>query len=105
MQQETSFDFALFKVVDELLIFLGAERGRDERLGFTACEQRRAVYAWQPTYFRRDRTNLGEPPSIRTPALVKNIVAENHLLQVVEDQFGHGALFRLIFGVQLRHFL
>ena len=45
MQQETSFDFALLEIVDELLVFFRTERGGNERLRLTAREQRRTVNA------------------------------------------------------------
>src|SRR6185369_7249182 len=105
VQQETAFDFAFLEIVDELLVFLGAESRRNERLRLAAGEKRRAVYAWQPADFGCDRTNLGEPPAIGTPPLVENIVTEDHLFELIEDQFRHRASFGLIFRIRLDNFL
>src|SRR5215510_12592836 len=101
VQQEATFDFAFLQVVDELLVFLRAESCRHKRLRLTACEQRRSVHAGQPANLSRDWTNLGKSPPIRTPSFIENVVAEDGLFEVIEDQFGHRALFRLIFRVRL----
>src|SRR6185503_2134047 len=87
VEQKAAFDFALLQIVDELLVFLGAESCRNERLRLAAREKRRAVHAWQPADFRGDRTNLRKPSPIGTPPLVENIVAEDHLFELIEDQF------------------
>ena len=55
VEQETTLDFALLEVVHELLVFFGAERRGNERLGFTTRKQGRTMNAWQPTHFTGDR--------------------------------------------------
>ncbi len=77
MQQEAALDLAFFEIVHELLVFFGTECGRDERLRFTAGEQRRTVDSRQPADFASNRSNLREPASVRTATLVENIVAED----------------------------
>src|SRR5215213_706883 len=105
MQQEASFDFPFLQVVDELLVFFGTERRRYECLSFTARKERRAVNPWQPANFGRDRTYLGKPSSIRTPAFIQYVVAENSFFEIIEDQFGHGAPLGLIVRIRLGNFL
>ena len=104
MEQEASLDFALLEVVHELLVFLGSERRRDQRLRLTASEKRRTVNARQPTNFAADRTNFGEPATIRTATFVENIVAEDRLFQMIEDLFRHLPFLRLIFRIRLDNF-
>src|SRR5689334_10995588 len=77
MQHEPPFHFAFLQVVNELLVFLGAESGGDHRLRLAAREKCRAVDAREPTNFGSDWTNFGESSSIRTSSLVEDIVAKD----------------------------
>ncbi len=93
MQHETLFVFANQRVHD-LFILTGAERGHNQRLGFTACEQGRTVCARQNSDFRDNRTNGFSVAAIDTGAFLQD-TATNHsgfqLEEGVADSFlGYG---------------
>ncbi len=76
--------------LDALLVFLGAEGGGDQRLGLAAGEQRRAVGAGQHADFDGDRADLVERAAVRTPAILQHLVAEDPLLELIEQLAGFG---------------
>ncbi len=83
MQQERFFVGALQRV-DELLVLAGAERGDDQRLGFTAGEERRAVCARQHADFRDDLPHGGEVAAVDALAGVENVPAHDLGFQLLE---------------------
>src|SRR5229473_1208036 len=56
VQKEATLKLAFLQVVDELFVFLRAERRRDQGLGFTTRKQRRAVRARQPSDVADDQS-------------------------------------------------
>src|ERR1700704_81369 len=96
MEQKAAFDFALFQIVHELLVFFCAQRSCDNGLGFAASEKRRTVSARQPTHFAADRPDLREAPAIGSATFIQNVIAEDVLLEMIEYLFGHQAQFGLI---------
>ena len=84
--------FAGLQQLDALLVVLGAEGDGDQRLRLAAREQGRAVGAGQQAGFDRDGADLVERAAIGTAALVEHLVAEDLLLEQVEDLARFGAL-------------
>ena len=80
--------FARLQQFDALLVFLGAEGDGDQRLGFAAGEQGRAVGARQHAGLDGDGPDLVEGAAIRTAVLLQHLVAEDPLLQRVVDLGG-----------------
>src|SRR6185312_11163194 len=93
VEQEAALDLALLDIIHKLLVFFSTERGGYNRLGFTASEKSRAVNAWQPADFAADRAYFREPATIGAAAAIKDIVAENGFLQIVEHLLGHLPFF------------
>ena len=84
MQHESLVGFA-FEQIHALVVIGGSERGRDQRLRFAAGEHGRTVSARQKARFDPDRTDLVELALVGTFALVKNLIAEDLFLQLVEQ--------------------
>ncbi len=85
MQHEALGGFARLQQLDALLVVLGAQRHRDQRLRFAAREERRSVRARQHAGFDGDGPDLVEGAAIRTPAVVEHLVAEDALLERVDS--------------------
>ena len=101
VQHEALGGFRGIQQLDALLVVLGAERGGDQRLRFAAGEQRRAVGARQHADFDVDLADFVELAAVRTAAVLQHLVAEDALLQAIEQFLGFGLLF---FGERLRGF-
>jgi hypothetical protein len=69
---------------DLLLVLLGPERGSDQRLCFSAREERRAVGARQERHLRADRPRLGRLATIHPDALLEDHPPDFLLLELVE---------------------
>ncbi len=93
MQHEALGGFGEIEHLDALLVVLGAERDGDQSLRLAAREQRRAVRAGQHAHFAIDIADFVERAAIRTAVRLQHLVAENALLQHVEQLFGFGLLF------------
>ena len=65
------------KQLNALLIVLGAERGGDQGLGFSAGEQRGAVRARQHADFDVDLADLVEFAAVGTAAVLEHLFAED----------------------------
>ena len=70
------------QAVDVLFVFAGAERGNDNRLRFTAGEQRRTMGARQDADFGNDRTHLVEVTTVDAALGVEDVPANDLRLQV-----------------------
>ena len=70
--------------VDELLVFAGAERGDDERLGLAAGEQRRAVGARQDADFGHDRAHRLDVAAVDARAGVEDVPAHDLGFELLE---------------------
>ena len=92
MQQETASDFALFQIVDELLVFFCSQGRGNERLGFTTREKRRTVNARQPADFGGDGPDFRKPAAVWTatvefwplPSITKRCRSADPALAAVE---------------------
>ena len=74
----------------ELLRVLGrAERGQDQRLGFAAAEQRRAVGAGQKARVAGNRPDVVKAAAVHPFPAVQNQTAHGLLLHVVKRVFEH----------------
>src|SRR5207253_7294575 len=82
---EAAFDFARLQAIEILHVLRSAERRGHQGLRFAARKERRTVRARQPTDFNRNRANFGEAAAIGTAAVVENIIAEDALLEHVEE--------------------
>ena len=80
VQHEALLGFA-FKAFETLHVVAGAERGCNQRLGFTASEDGAAVGARQNAGFDPDFANLIESASIGTALVIDHLIAENALTQ------------------------
>ena len=80
MQHEAALLLALV-ALHPLRVVGGAERGGDERLGFAAGEQRRAVHAREHAGLDRDWADLVEGAVVGADAVVEHLVAEDLLAQ------------------------
>src|SRR5215471_6232666 len=78
VQHETLFGFA-FKFLYPLHVIGRAQGGGDQRLGFAASEDGRAVCAGQHADFNRDGTNFIERAPIRAAPFVRDLITENPL--------------------------
>src|SRR5712691_10586385 len=74
--------------LDALLVILGAERSGHHGLGFAAREQRGSVGAGKHADFALDVADLVELAPVGTPAVLQHLVAEDALLEHVEELFG-----------------
>src|SRR3546814_11954750 len=83
--------------VDHLLGFLGAERGRADRLGLAPGEQRRTMRARQELNHRLDRTDLGGVASVDALAVLQDGGADNLGLELF-DELHRGHLVLRAFG-------
>ena len=83
VQQERLLVGALQRV-DALLVLAGAERGDDQRLGFTAGEQRRAVGARQHADFGDDRAHGLEVAAVDALAGVEDVPANDLGFELLE---------------------
>ena len=85
MQHEALGRLARIEQLDALLVVLGAERDGHQRLRFAARKQRRAVRARQHAHFAGDLADFVERAAIRTAVRLQHLVAEDALLQAVEN--------------------
>src|SRR6185437_2105983 len=85
VQHEALGGFAQVEHFDPLLVILGAKRGRDQSLRFTAREDGGAVRARQNPYFAGDGANLIERPAIRAATIFQHLVTEDPLLKIIES--------------------
>ncbi len=83
VQHEALLGFA-FEGLQPLHVVAGAQRGGDQRLGFAASEDRRAVSPGQHADFNPDIANLIELAAIGTALLFDHLLAEDLLAQQVE---------------------
>ena len=68
------------RLVHNLLVELGAERGRGQALGFATSEDGRAMRTGQVIYFRPDRADFGELAAIETHPLLDHHITNGLLL-------------------------
>ncbi len=94
MQQE-AFLVHAGEAVDILLVFAGAEGRNNDRLGFTAGEERRTVRARQNADFGNDRANGRQVAAVDAALGVENVPANNLGLKVLEDS---ADFFRRVLG-------
>lgn len=92
--------------VNDLLVLLGAQRGHDQRLGFTAGEQGAAVRARQHAQAHADGTHGAGVATIDTRFAVQDLAADDGRFQREQDVVdGDGVRRRLALlgggGVQL----
>ena len=95
-----------FIALQPLSIVLGAECGRNQGLGFTACKQRRAVHAGQNFGLDGDFTNLVEGAAIGTDPLLGHLLAEGALAEqfiIVRQLLLGGWIRALLVGGQFGH--
>jgi ribosomal protein L3 len=86
MEHEMLLELALDRV-DQLLVLGGAE-GRDHQgLGLAAGEQRRAMGAGQHADFGQDRADGFGVAAVDPKASVKNVVADDVRLELLEQPF------------------
>ena len=78
--------------VDDLLVLAGAERGDDERLGFAAGEQRRAVGARQDADLGDDRPDRLGVAAVDARLAAQDRAAHDVLFQVLEELAGQACL-------------
>ena len=71
--------------VDHLLGVLGAERGRADRLRFTAGEQRRTVCARQEVHHRLDRTDLRGGTTVDARAILEDRATDDLALELLDE--------------------
>ena len=83
--------------IQPLLVFLGAEGQRRQRLRLAAREERRAVHARQQSDFAGDLANFVERAAIRAALAVQDVVAENVLAQALKCALGELALLFVFF--------
>ena len=95
VQHEALGDFARLQQLDALLVVLGAQRDRHQRLRFAAREQGRTVGARQNAGFDGDLADLVERAAVGTPVVLEHLVAEDALAQRFEALSG---FFPLLFG-------
>src|SRR5215467_7339401 len=86
-----------FERLDLLGVVVGAERAGDERLCFTAGEDRRSVRAREDAGFDPDRPDLVELAAVEADAVRQHLFAKDFLLELLENRLGIGAPFRLGF--------
>ena len=75
VQHEAPVAFAL-DALDLLLVVRGAQRGRDERLGFAAGEDGGPMHAGQDADFGPNVSYLDEPATVETLSTLEDLVAE-----------------------------
>ena len=74
-----------FQRIDELLVFAGAQRGDDKRLGLAAREQRAAMGARKHADFRDDRTHGLEIAAVDAQAGFDHGAAHHAAFQFLEQ--------------------
>ena len=82
--QQEGFLVGAGQRVDILLVFAGAERGDDNRLGLAAGEQRRTMRARQDADFRLDAAHGLQVAAVDARAGVQDVPAHDLGLQVLE---------------------
>ena len=82
------------QAVDHLLGFLGAERGRADRLGLAAGEQGRAVGARQEADHRLDRADLAGGAAVDALALLEDGGADDLGLELLDQLVGGHLVLR-----------
>ena len=91
VQHEALGGLARLEQFDALLVVLGAEGDRDQRLRFAAGEEGRTVGARQNAGFDGDVADFVERAAIGTAAMLEHLVAEDALLESVEALLGFRA--------------
>ena len=84
VQHEALEGFARLQQLDALLVVLGAERDRNQRLRFAAREQGRTVGARQNARFDPDLADFVECAAIGTAVVLQHLIAEDALLEGFE---------------------
>src|ERR1700691_5734052 len=97
VQHEALFGFA-FEALETLHIIAGAERGRDQGLGFSASEDGAAVHPWEDSDFDPDLADLVEFTSIGTALVVDNLITEDALAQLLVILFQLRLVGCIVFG-------
>ncbi len=87
---------------DLLLVVGGAERRGDERLRLAAGEDDRAVHARQDARLDPDRPDLVELAAVEADAALEHLVAQNLLLQALEDALRLALALRVFLAERLR---
>jgi len=97
MDHEGLFRLAVQSVHD-LSVLGRAQGGGDQRLGFAAGEQRRAVGAGHDPHLDVDGPDLLGAPAVGPRALHQDLLAEDLFLQFLEDAAEQDLLFLLFLG-------
>ena len=88
--------------VNDLLVLLGAERGNDQRLRFTAGEQGTAVRTRQNAQADVDGTYRAGVPTVDAGLAIQNLLTDDFTLQRKQDvvnQYGIRRFFAVGFGL------
>ncbi len=99
VQDELFFALAAGVGIKFLRVFGRAEGGQDQRLGFAAAEQGRAVRPRQEAHLARQRANIFKSPAIHPLLAVQNQTTHGLLLEVIRRVTEHelGDFFRAEF--------
>ncbi len=91
MQQET-LPILAGERVDDLFVLAGAEGGNDERLGFAAGEQHRAMGSRQEPDLAIDRPHRLRVAAVDPRSIAQDGAAHDLLLDVLEQLEGEGTV-------------
>ena len=83
MQHEAVF-YVAFERIDDRCVTQRTERRNDDRLRFTAREQRRTVGLRQNADFDRNRPDLAQVASVDPRFAVQHALADDLLLELAE---------------------
>ena len=89
MQHEAFRRLAEVEHLNPLLVVLGSQSHRNQRLGFAAGKQGRTVGARQHSHFNVDIADFVESAPVGTPAVLEHFVAEDPFLEGFEQLSGH----------------
>ena len=91
-------------VLDELLVLLGAQGHRGQRLSFATGEDRRSVCPGQECHLTTYRANVGESAAVDALALPQDHLAHDGLLEFFEHPIHLASYILLvILGNELGH--
>jgi hypothetical protein len=88
VQHEALERFAGLQQFDALFVVLGAQRGGNQRLRFAAGKDSRSVGTRQRADFAPDRADFVERAAIGTAARFQHLIAEDPLLEKLENLVG-----------------